>query len=707
MKYITILLSLLISFNLNASHIAGTDLAYRYIGDSTGIPHHYELLFRFYRDVTGIPAPTSVTINVNSTCFGARTLVLPFDPLVIQGQTAPTLYDCVSQGAGTVVSQLYVYRNTIILNGICSDWRFSYECIGCRNPSSNVVGTPTYFIQVILNNTLGPNSSPIFVSEPVRAFCINRQFNWQQNSIEFDGDSLSFDLTLPLIAANAGVNFIAPYTTQQPFPTSPPGSLVVNRINGIFSFVLQNIGNYSCAIKIEEYRFDSINNGWVLVGNTVRDMQITVAANCNAQAQAGVTLNTNVTGMYIDSITGLPTVTYNCLDSLITMYFSVAVDCSTISKDGSDFRLTDPNGNPLPIRRLIPNCDNDNATQTIAVDLYTPFRVNGTYFLYSKVGTDGNTLFNKCGFDMKEFDTIAINVSGCFDPQLNMENVTIFENQYPIAQWAVDTSSFPTADFDAYEVYRSNLGQFVLIGSVTNLMQWEFEDQSGVPQVTTDNYQYRIRPIIRGRNFGDTRSIVSILLESDFGGMDTNIQNLTWNNYDGWVNPEYHIMLGRPDGQGGFNFNLHNQPGSIFSNQNWFNFKGPDEPGQYAIRVDAHNPANSTWISESNWILFGVKEYVNTVGDIIIPNVFTPNGDGINDSFFIHGIESYTSCEVVIFSRWGQKVYETRNYSNSNPWEGKDMQGNNLSDGVYFYVIKANNSQTKEYKGTITITKGL
>jgi gliding motility-associated-like protein len=621
----------------------------------------------------------------------------------------------VGPGTGTVISQLYVYRNTIILNGVCADWRFSYTCGGCRNPTTNVVGFPTYYIEVLLNNTLGPNSSPIFVSEPVRAFCINRPFNWQQNSIEFDGDSLRFDLTSPLQGPNNnGVPFQPAFSAQQPFATTPPQSLSVNRASGIFSFTLGTTGNYACAIKIDEYRFDSINNGWVLIGNSVRDMQITVATNCNNSAQAGVTLNQNAPGMYIDPVTGLPTVDYSCQDSLITMFFAVAIDCFSISPDGTDFRLTDPNGDPVPIRSLIPNCDNDNATQTIQVDLYHPFRVNGTYFIYSKVGTDGNTLFNKCGFDMQEFDTIAINVTGCFDPQLNIENVTIFENQYPIAQWAVDTSTFPTADFNAYEVFRSDAGgPFVMVGTVTNLMQWEFEDQSGVPQVNTDNYQYRIRPIIRGRNFGDTRSIVSILLKSDFAGMDTNIQNLTWNAYDGWVNPEYHVMLGLPDGAGGFNFSLHTQPGSIVTNQNWFNFKGPEEPGQYAIRVDAHNPTNNTWIAQSNWILFGVLPPpippVIPPDELIIPNVFTPNGDGVNDRFEIKGIESYASGEVAIFSRWGQKVYETTNYSNGNPWEGTDMSGNKLADGVYFYVIKLNNQATlqlEEYKGTVTISRG-
>jgi gliding motility-associated-like protein len=699
----------------HATHVAGADLQYRYIGDSTGIAHHYEIMFRFYRDAGGAGAPQTVNIQINSSCFAASSVNLPRDPLVIQGQTAPTLNDCVDVGpaTGTTISQLFVYRNTVILNGVCADWRFSYS-LCCRNTAVNVVGQPLYFIQVFLNNTLGENSSPIFISEPVRAFCVNRPFNWQQNAVEIDGDSTRFQLINPRSAVATNVPWQAGFSAVQPFRTAPPQSLQLNRNNGLMSFTIDpaGVGNYSLAIEVEEFRFDSVNQGWVRVGTSVRDMQITVAANCNSAAQAGVYLDGNVPGMRIDPITGLPTVDYDCRDSLITMYFAVDVDCSSISPDGTDFRMTDPNGQPVAIRRLIPNCDNDNATKTIAVDIYEPFRINGTYYLYSKSGTDGNTLFNKCGFDMPEFDTIAINVTGCFDPQLNMENVTIFENQYPIAQWAVDTSTFPVADFDAYEVYRSDGGQYTLIGSVTNVMQWEFEDQTGIPQVSTDNYRYRIRPIIRGRNFGDTRSIVSILLESDNAGLDTNWHNLTWNTYDGWDNVEYRIMIGRPDGQGGFNFTQHNQQGNP-TNQTWYNFEGPTDVGQYAIRVDGLNPLNGQWEAFSNWILYGVLVVTPPPppppDPLIIPNVFTPNGDGYNDFFIVQGIDSYSGSEVSIYSRWGQVVYQRDNYQNDSPWDGKDMQGNQLADGVYFYVIKLNNQSTlelEEYKGTVTITKG-
>jgi gliding motility-associated-like protein len=75
--------------------------------------------------------------------------------------------------------------------------------------------------------------------------------------------------------------------------------------------------------------------------------------------------------------------------------------------------------------------------------------------------------------------------------------------------------------------------------------------------------------------------------------------------------------------------------------------------------------------------------------------VFTPNGDMVNDFFIIQGIESYSSSDVVIYNRWGTVVFEASPYSNLQPWDGTNRNsGSKLPDGVYYYVVKANNPAT-------------
>ena len=70
--------------------------------------------------------------------------------------------------------------------------------------------------------------------------------------------------------------------------------------------------------------------------------------------------------------------------------------------------------------------------------------------------------------------------------------------------------------------------------------------------------------------------------------------------------------------------------------------------------------------------------------DLIIPNIITPNLDGVNEFFEIQNLPENT--EIIIFNRWGSLVFSSTNYQNN--WNGKNSSGKDLEDGVYYYVIK-------------------
>ena len=84
--------------------------------------------------------------------------------------------------------------------------------------------------------------------------------------------------------------------------------------------------------------------------------------------------------------------------------------------------------------------------------------------------------------------------------------------------------------------------------------------------------------------------------------------------------------------------------------------------------------------------------------DLVIPNVITPNNDAFNENFVVQNLGFYPNSELLIFNRWGKNVFISSDYKN-------DWNGNNLSDGVYFYVLKVpmRNANSKEFHGTITI----
>lgn len=87
------------------------------------------------------------------------------------------------------------------------------------------------------------------------------------------------------------------------------------------------------------------------------------------------------------------------------------------------------------------------------------------------------------------------------------------------------------------------------------------------------------------------------------------------------------------------------------------------------------------------------------VDEITIPNVITPNGDGKNDVFEITNIEKLKSSKLVIFNRWGKKIFVSENYQN-------DWNGDNHADGTYYYVLEYETYLgTKSAHGSLTILR--
>lgn len=76
---------------------------------------------------------------------------------------------------------------------------------------------------------------------------------------------------------------------------------------------------------------------------------------------------------------------------------------------------------------------------------------------------------------------------------------------------------------------------------------------------------------------------------------------------------------------------------------------------------------------------------ISTTIDCDIPNIFTPNEDGVNDLFEIPCLVNGQAAQLLVFNRWGDLVYQSDNYQNQ--WDGTH-QGKILPDGTYFYILK-------------------
>jgi gliding motility-associated-like protein len=70
----------------------------------------------------------------------------------------------------------------------------------------------------------------------------------------------------------------------------------------------------------------------------------------------------------------------------------------------------------------------------------------------------------------------------------------------------------------------------------------------------------------------------------------------------------------------------------------------------------------------------------NNQNPLVINNAFSPNGDGINDTWVIKNIEEYPGNQMVVLNRWGNEIYTTNDYTNN--WDGSQ-----LVEGTYFYIL--------------------
>ena len=112
------------------------------------------------------------------------------------------------------------------------------------------------------------------------------------------------------------------------------------------------------------------------------------------------------------------------------------------------------------------------------------------------------------------------------------------------------------------------------------------------------------------------------------------------------------------------------------------------DPGEYPVTLTVTTADGCTSTISATFVILPE--------DIIIPNVFTPNGDGNNEYFEIENGQYYENT-LQVFNRWGQEVFEAKNYRNG--WRAND-----LPDGTYYYVFTTIRDG-KEYTGHVTILR--
>jgi gliding motility-associated-like protein len=131
--------------------------------------------------------------------------------------------------------------------------------------------------------------------------------------------------------------------------------------------------------------------------------------------------------------------------------------------------------------------------------------------------------------------------------------------------------------------------------------------------------------------------------------------------------------------------------------------------GEMTQQIDVSGNVGSVWVLVTfgmnctagdtlNVIQCSVKDYFAN-----IPNLFTPNADGKNDTWFFYESASFPEMVIEIYDRWGRLVFLSE-AGYPDPWDGRSMNGRELPMDSYHYIIKLNDG-FEEIVGTVTVVR--
>ncbi len=249
------------------SHAMGADISYNCLGNNL-----YQINFTFYRDCSGIPAPSTLSLDYGTGSINLNPL--PNMPVYLHTACPTATTTC---NGGTVIGiEKWVYSGVVTLP--VGTITVSHQESARNAALTTIAGAGSdnlYVYATIVNNPGECNESPVFYAEPTVILCLGNFYCIPPFVNDPDGDSLAFELITPRTGSFASdtVSFLTGYSTQSPLTSSVP--ITMNHSNGELCLLPNVLGEVTpIAMLVSEYR-----NG-ILIGQVERDMQVRVEQ-CN------------------------------------------------------------------------------------------------------------------------------------------------------------------------------------------------------------------------------------------------------------------------------------------------------------------------------------------------------------------------------------------------------------------------------------------
>jgi len=292
----------------------------------------------------------------------------------------------------------------------------------------------------------------------------------------------------------------------------------------------------------------------------------------------------------------------------------------------------------------------------------------------SKDSCISDTLTLKILFDDPIFNILVVS-----DGEIDREDITL--------EWEILNGTNHNGDYHIFRKANHPDSSWTFLVTVQGNI---FVDEGRPTHIRS--FEYLITGINVCRDTVTSENHRSILLLGN-GDEFSKIIVLNWNHYINWPqNVDEYQVWRKIDNETDYTMFRTARLDTLVIYENG------DDAFNHCYRIKAIE-SGGTHASWSNEVCLEFRHRIS------IPNAFSPNGDGVNDTWIIESIGKYPECVVQIYNRWGNLVYEKTGYMNN--WEGTH-KGRDLPDGAYYYILKLNaglSNVEDTYKGDVTIMR--
>ncbi|GAB4034074.1 T9SS type B sorting domain-containing protein [Spirosoma jeollabukense] len=701
-----IVIALLLSLGVRATHIIGGDMSMQAVGATPGL---FKLQLNQYWDETKTNTVNrdllvKVLIYRKNNPILVERVEIPFQemlPLTFDNTACATLRQLSFTQARYYITHQFDPQKYTDPGGYYIVWE---RC--CRNDALTNVNTSTTagaamvfyleFPPMQKNGTRFVNSAPDFRLPNGSYICINKPFTFNVDAVDADGDQLRYSLVTPLNGYTTRNDQTSiddsPRSSYPPIMWAPgysltniiPGNpaLSINSSTGQLSVRASQEGLYLFTVQCEEFR-----NG-VRIGVVRRDFQLPVVdCSQNAPPPAVVLVN------------GKPVVELLWCDNQ-PVVLSVERDSKWAyqwQKDGANIRgatsdtLTiKASGVYTVVKSLANVCANDTTSQAVKVALGT---------LTAEIKSSSSTF---CADDSVQLSVANPGNGNKYVWEINGTKLS-------------DTSSHIIArQAGTYLVHvtsssgcKANSNQLTL----TQYARPSVSLDSIAPICVTNSTVVTLQgqpsggtytgPGVQGSQFnpataGVGRHKITYTVIGDHGCKATQTR---------WA-----VVTAAPTltGQATYQITVGDSVQLITQTDmpvNTYQWTPPTSLSRADVASPKASPAVTTpyqvTATSAPGCFATLPVLVVVVTPLFIPSAFSPNADGRNDVWIIPNISAFPQCEVSIFSRWGELIFFSQGYA--QPWDGTYKKVP-VETGIYTYQIRTGTgSLTTTYRGQLAV----